>query len=168
MIDKIIIMNYHCLKMKTRANTMKYAVLVMILIGTIFAASLPKITLGERIAQNITYIRGGTIQAQAYATTDNTRSIRVAVSPDVIMGNLQDYAYGSRVPMPISQDQTDTEETILSIHADWMVSISAKCKQGKTFLSSQLMAHRTTGFTFNQTDKWIQKAKEMCGMTNRS
>lgn len=143
---------------------MKYIVLGTLLITAIFAAIMPKIGLGERIAQNITVIRGGIIEAQAYEVTANVQSVRVIINPEKMMINLASYAYGNRVPKPLTASQADIESTIYGIHGKWMYVVSTKCPKGKEFLSSKLVAHHSTGFSFNQSDQWIEEAKTMCGM----
>tara|TARA_R110001583_G_scaffold52147_6_gene162200 strand:+ start:9893 stop:10336 length:444 start_codon:yes stop_codon:yes gene_type:complete len=144
---------------------MKYFFLGFTLFGAIVAASIPKVDLGERIAQNVAKIRNGTIEAQAYSATDKIKSVTVIVDPELMMQNLQRYAYGSRVPQPMTEAQMDTESTIYGIHSDWMSTISSKCPKGKEFLSTELVEHHYTGFSYLQSDRWITSAKNLCDMT---
>jgi predicted transcriptional regulator len=144
---------------------MKYVMLVLLLVGALGTVAIVKSTqsLGERIAYNISTIRGEVVAAQAYQMPNSVQMERVIVTADEIMAELSTFAYGTDVAVPSDPSVAQTETTIYDMHGNWMSRISKSCKQGKQYLSKQLYSHRLSGFSYNMSDNWIVTAKKLCG-----
>ena len=142
---------------------MKYLALFVLLAGSGVTALISNnhVDLGERIAYNITVMRGQAIEAQAFHATSDA-ALRMAADPLEMMRNLPDYAYGTSVPFPLSEEALSTEHTIYKEQAEWMGKLSENCQAGKQYLSEKLYQNRRSGFSYLVSHKWLRAAEQKC------